>query len=87
MRCPHCAAATRVLSTRHDVIRRRECVGAARHRFTTTEVPHESMRGNHTKPEKVEAIRRLAALGLPVSEVAALCQVLPKTVRRYVGAA
>lgn len=35
MKCPHCGAWTRVLSTREGTTRRREC--ANKHRFTTKE--------------------------------------------------
>ena len=37
-RCPNCGAETRVLSTRDEKERRRECLGPGAHRFTTYEI-------------------------------------------------
>lgn len=37
-RCPDCGAETRVLSTRDETERRRECLGPGAHRFTTYEI-------------------------------------------------
>ena len=42
-RCPDCGAETRVLSTRDDKERRRECLGPSGHRFTTYEVLSENL--------------------------------------------
>lgn len=50
MKCPHCGAWTRVLSTRQGTERRREC--ANEHRFTTTEqvvVKHAPNRVHSTR--------------------------------------
>ena len=38
MKCPICNAKSRVVETRRDIARRRECLGPGKHRFATLEI-------------------------------------------------
>lgn len=64
MNCPKCQAPTRVLNTREQTRRQRQCKGVNRHRFYTEEVTEEELQTLRHKLFLLQEIGRLFREGM-----------------------